>query len=187
MGSNIAEWHSQKAKEADLLHEQIRTAVTAGRVRIVADARVLDFDGSPVHQPWDHLTPLLVLMVLALVILLAAGVAVGIVAMTVGALIHLTGTRYLVAWRLERRTVEFMLASLDNWQRLWQLGGIAVVFAGSGELPCYAPMGDWRKFARRHLGAEAAPPASPAEAQPEPMVVPDAVVVEPDSGDAPQQ
>jgi hypothetical protein len=163
MTSILAEWQSQKAREADHLHEQIRAAVAAGRVGIVADARVLDFEGSPVHQPWDHLTPLLVLMVLALVILLAAGVAIGIVAMTIGALIHLTGTRYLVAWRLERRTVAFMLSSLDHWQTMWQLGGIAVVFTGSGELPCYAPMGDWRKFARRHLGAEAVPPP-PADA-----------------------
>jgi len=115
-------------------------------------------------------------MVLALVILLAAGVAVGIVAMTVGALIHLTSTRYLVAWRLEKRTVATMLSSLEAWQQLWQLGGIAVVFTGSGELPCYAPMGDWRKFARRHLGAEAAPPPPPPPAD-----------VAADTGNAPQQ
>jgi len=158
MNSIIAEWQTKKAKEADLLHEQIRAAVAAGRVAIVPDARVLDFDGSPVHQPWDHLTPLLALMVLALIILLSAGVAVGVVAMTIGALIHLTCTRYLVAWRLEKRTVAYMLESLDHWQAIWQLGGIAVVFKGSGEVPCYAPMGDWRKFALRNLGGDTQPP-----------------------------
>ena len=177
MNSIIAEWQTQKAKEADLLHDQIRSAVAAGRVSIVADARVLDFDGSPVHQPWDHLTPLLALMVLALIILLAAGVAVGIVAMTIGALIHLLGTRHLVAWRLQQRTVAKMMEGLESWQALWQLGGIALVCVGSGEVPCYAPMGDWRKFARRHLGVETVPEV--------PEAPPPAAAIEPDAGDVP--
>lgn len=140
-------------------HDRIRNAVTAGRVRLFADPRVLDYPGSPVHQPLDHLAPLLGLMTLAMVILLVAGVAVGLVSMTVGVLIHFLTNRYFLAWRLRRRVTTFLLASPAHWQALWRLGGIALVLVGTDEPPCLAPLGNWRKFALRNLAGDPPPPA----------------------------
>jgi len=164
MSALISEWKTRKAKEAEQMHEQIRAAVKAGRVKIYADANALAFEGSPVHSPWDHLAPLLALMVLALMVLLAAGVAYGIVAMTVGALLHLVCGRYYVAWRLHQRVEAHLLHSFAQWQALWDQGGVAMVLVDSTEAPCLAPLGDWRKFARRNLPAEGAVQAvEPAE------------------------
>lgn len=145
----------RRNRDTDLLHEQLCAAIRAGRVQVMTDPRTLDFQGSPVHAPWDHLAPLLAAMMLALVVLLSTGVAVGIVAMTLGALAHLVSNRHLVAWRLRRRAVAYMLASASHWQALWQLGGVALVLTGSDEPPCVGPVGDWCKFARRNLRTEA--------------------------------
>ncbi|MDA8230206.1 MAG: hypothetical protein M0006_02585 [Magnetospirillum sp.] len=160
MSPSIAAWRARKADEAEDLHERIRAAVRAGRVEVFADPRVLDFHGSPVHSPWDHLVPLLALMLLALAVLLSAGMAFGIVAMTVGALAHLLSSRHVVAWAVKRRALAYLLESAAHWQALWQLGGLAVVLKGTDEPPCLAPLGDWRKFALRNLAAEGEEAAS---------------------------
>ncbi len=160
----MAEWRAKKAQEDEQLHERLRAAVLSGQVEVYTDQRMLDFQGSPVHNSWDHLGPLLGLMSLALVILLSAGVAIGIVAMTLGALGHLLGIKHFVAWRIRARAKAYMLASTAHLHQLWHLGGIALVMQGGNEPPCLAPRGDWRKFVRRNLPAEGAPPPEPEAA-----------------------
>ena len=151
MGEFMEAWRAKKTEEAIALHERLRAAVLTRRVHVYTDQRMLDFQGSPVHNGWDHLLPLMVLMVLALVILLATGVALGIVAMTIGALAHLLGIKHFIAWRIRTRTTAYMLESAHHWHQIWQLGGIAIDMPESNEPPCLAPRGDWRKFARRNL------------------------------------
>lgn len=160
MGELMDAWRSKKTEEAVALHERLRAAVLTKRVQVYTDQRMLDFQGSPVHNGWDHLMPLMVMMVLALVILLATGVALGIVAMTVGALAHLLGIKHFIAWRIRHRAVDYMLESAHHWQQIWQLGGVAIFMPASNEPPCLAPRGDWRKFVMRNLSAEAAAAAA---------------------------
>lgn len=193
----MSEWRDRKSREDEQLHEQLRGAVLAGRVQVFTDPRMLDFHGSPVHQHWDHLLPLTVLMTLALIILLAAGVAVGIVVMTLCVLAHLFGNKYYVGWRLKTRALAYMLNDVRQFQTLWQMGGVAMVTKGGNEPPCLAPKGDWRKFIRRNLGegeasrreqmanapvptrqvADVPPPPPPPilEPEPEPSPLADAV------------
>lgn len=166
MSQLMAEWRAKKAQEEAELHERVRAAVLTRQVEIYTDQRMLDFQGSPVHHAWDHLLPLMILMLLALAVLLATGVAFGIVAMTLGALAHLLGIKHYVAWRIRARSIAYMLESAAHWNHLWQLGGIALYFPGGTEPPCLAPRGDWRKFARRNLYDLAHP--APAEIAEEP-------------------
>lgn len=166
----MAEWRAKKAREEEELHERLRAAVLARQVEVYTDQRMLDFRESPVHNAWDHLAPLLVLMLLALAILLATGVAVGIVAMTLGALGHLLGIKHFVAWRIRARAKHYMLASAAHLNHLWQLGGVALVVMGSSEPPCLAPRGDWRKFVRRNLPADGQPVPPPETAAAEELM-----------------
>lgn len=156
----MAEWRAKKAREEEDLHQRLREAVQRRQVEVYTDQRMLDFQGSPVHNGWDHLMPLLGLMSLALAILLATGVAIGIVAMTLGALGHLVGIKHFVAWRIRARAKTYMMESAAHLNHLWQLGGIAFVVMGSSEPPCVAPRGDWRKWVRRALPADGQPMAA---------------------------
>jgi hypothetical protein len=202
MSRLIAEWQARKAEEAEALHDRVVAAVHSGRADLVTDARMLDHGGSPVHSPWDHLVPLLGLMMTAMIILLAAGMAFGVVAMFLGAVIHLLFTRYYVAWRIQHRTLAFVMQSLAHWQAVWDNGGVALVVKGSGEKPCFAPTGDWKKFVRRLLPQEGeprevppAPPPKPEPPKPEPVPpppppppVPEAEIqVEPPAAHTPDQ
>ena len=164
MSAIMADWRAKKAQEDEELHQRLRSAVLERRVEIYTDQRMLDFQGSPVHNGWDHLAPLLGLMCLALAILLATGVAIGIVAMTLGALGHLLAIKHFIAWRIRARAKAYMLESAAHLNHLWQLGGIAIVILNSSEPPCVAPRGDWRKFVRRNLAAEGQPAPAPAPA-----------------------
>jgi len=170
MSALIAEWQARKAEETEELYDRLMTALTAGRVDLVTDARMLDHSGSPVHSPWDHLAPLLGLMLLAMAVLLSAGMAFGIVAMFFCAVIHLLGNRYFVAWRIQQRTLMFVRYSMAHWQAVWEAGGLAIVVKGSGELACFAPTGDWRKFVRRLIPLESPQPAM--QPAPRPAVQP---------------
>lgn len=151
MSALTSEQRAQKAQDDMEMHERLRAAILTDRVQFFTDARMLDYQGSPVHNPWDHLGPLLVLMLLALVVLLSMGVALGIIAMTLCVLIHFLGTRHVVSWVVRGRAKKYMLESVGQWNQLWYLGGIALVMPDSPEPPCLAPRGDWRRFVHRNL------------------------------------
>lgn len=179
MSALMADWKKKRARDDEQLHDQLRAAILAETVEVHTDQRMLDFQGSPVHSPWDHLVPLMGLMFLALGILLFGGVAIGIVAMTMGVFAHVYGVKYLVAWRIRQRATAYLLESTAHWQQLWHLGGIVIVIKGTSDY-CMAPKGDWRKFVRRNLPDEsegtaeeeeetapsAAPPVMEEEARP---------------------
>lgn len=177
MSRLLAEWRERKGREEEQLHEQLCAAIRAGQVQVYTDPRVLDYQGSPVHLHWDHLLPLTIEATLALVVLLAAGIATGIVAMTLCVLAHLYGNKYYVSWRLKSRALNYLMGNYLQFATLWQLGGIALVVKGVNEAPCLAPKGDWRKFIRRNLGeaepqqaamANAPVPAGPRMTAPPP-------------------
>lgn len=172
----MAEWRAKKTQEDEELHQRLADAVRVRRIEVYTDQRMFDFQGSPLHNVWDHLAPLLGLMLLALAVLLAAGVAAGIVAMALGALGHLLGIKHFVAWRIRARAKEYLVHSAAHLDQLWHLGGIALVVVGSGEPPCLGPRGDWRKFVRRNLPVEnaaaAPPPPPPAQQQAEQEILP---------------
>lgn len=190
MSQLLAEWRERKHREDEQLHDQLRGAVTAGRVEVFTDPRVLDFQGSPVHQHWDHLLPLTGLMTFALIVLLATNVVVGILVMTLCTLAHVFGGKQYVAWRLKFRAQAYMLNDVMQFQTLWQMGGVAMVVKGGNEPPCLAPKGDWRKFIRRNLGEGEAqrreqltnapvPTAWPVDVAPVPAYEPDPIHDEP--------
>lgn len=144
-------WQVRKAQADESLHERLAAAIADGRVDVFTDQRMLDFQGSPIHNSWDHLVPLLVLMSLAMLVLLTAGVAFGIVAMTIGVLVHLLSIKHLVAWRIRARALDYLSQGAPHLNHLWHLGGVALVMKNSNEPPCLAPRGDWRRFVRRNL------------------------------------
>lgn len=177
MSAIMADWRAKKAREDDELHGRLRAAMLDRRVEIYTDQRMLDFQGSPIHNSWDHLVPLLALMSLALAILLATGVAIGIVAMTLGVFAHLLGIKHFIAWRIRTRAKAYVMESAAHLHALWHLGGVAIVMLGSSEPPCVAPRGDWRKFIRRNLPAEGEPlPSTEAAAE---EITPDQEVLPP--------
>ncbi|MBC7951544.1 MAG: hypothetical protein H7Z12_06940 [Rhodospirillaceae bacterium] len=167
MSAIMADWRAKKAQEEEQLHERLCTALRSGQVEFYTDQRMLDFQGSPIHNAWDHLAPLLGLMCLALAILLATGsVAIGIVAMTFGALGHLVSIKHFVAWRIRARAKNYAQYSAAHLNQLWNMGGLVVVMKGGTEPPCVAPRGDWRKFVKRNLPPEGMPaPISEAAAE----------------------
>jgi|GEM_PF-1096960 len=152
MTHRIEDGHARREPGDDRLHDILRTGLETGRIALFTDARLLDFQGSPVHHQWDHLLPLIGLMSLALLILLIGGLALGIVAMFLFVMVHLVLNRTFISWRLRTRTQAYLCHDLVRFLALWRMGGVALTIPGAAEAPCVAPKGDWRKFIRRHFG-----------------------------------
>ncbi len=138
------------------LHDAVRTAVMDGLVELKTDGLHLYKPGSPVYAAWDHLLPLLGLMLASLGVLLAAGLAFGLATMTVAMLAYIFGMRWWVCRQVHRRALDVALRNAYNWIMLWNYGGVAVIHRSGLERPCIAPDGDWREFAQRLSGIPSA-------------------------------
>lgn len=147
------------------LHDAIRIAVLAGRLEVKTDGLHLHKPDSPLYVAWDHLAPLLVLMVAALLVLLLGGLAMGLVAMTLAILAYIFGMRWWINVQIQRRALDAMLRNAHNWNVIWEYGGVALVLRGDFGPPCIAPACDWRIFARR-----IAEPVPLADAVPPPEI-----------------
>ncbi len=135
-------------RQDQALHEALRIAILAGRVELATDGLHLHKPTSPVYVAWDHLGPLLALMLFSLLVLLFQGLGWGIAAMTVAILVYIFGMRWWVGQQVHRRTLDAMLRNAYNWTLVWEFGGVALIRRGDA-VPCVAPKGDWRAFARR--------------------------------------
>ncbi len=143
--------------EDQRLHEAVRIAILAGRIEVKTDGLHLHKPDSPLYVSWDHLGPLLVLMVSALALLLLGGLVIGLAAMTLAILAYIFGMRWWIGVQIQRRALDAMLRNAYNWNLVWAYGGVALVLKGDFGPPCMAPTSDWRVLARRI--AEPAPAA----------------------------
>ena len=143
----------------DVAYEALRRAYITGRIVIFTDARVLNRPGSPVYSATDVFVPTLVLMASSLTLLFAFGLMQWLVTLVLIMLWQAYGARYLIEWRLHRRTVEASVRNLHNMRLLWALGGIAVALKDWPEKNCVSPFGDWQAFVGDYLIDPEPPPA----------------------------
>jgi hypothetical protein len=84
-------------------------------------------------------------------LLFAFGLLEWIAALVVILLYQLYGAPRVVGWRVHRRAITAALNSPQNFQILWNLGGIAIALKDWPEKSCVGPKGDWRVFCAEFL------------------------------------
>lgn len=118
----------------------------AGRVRLDLDVAKLSAPKSPVHRASDSNQAFaLVFALMALAAWLAPLVASIPLALALLAGYQLLLPRYL-RLRLEKRIRTQSAADLDEWQKLWHFGGVALAMAGDPPRNSDIRQ-DWRRFA----------------------------------------
>lgn len=132
-------------------HKTICRAHAAGKIKLITNFETLNKSGSPVFNPWDNVLPLLGLIFLGLAILLFQGVIMGTVALVIVVAIFVVMVRPWIAAKLQKRTAEYMLADVENWRRIWKIGGVAMIRSDRPSLGCVAPEGKWPAFTRDFL------------------------------------
>ncbi len=132
-------------------HEALRKAYTAGRVVFFTDSRILARPGSPLYNVLEVFVPPVVLLAGSLTLLFAFGLLEWIVALVVVLLFQLYGAPRVITWRVHRRAVAAVLASPQNLQILWDMGGLAIGLKDWPERSCVGPKGDWRAFCGEFL------------------------------------
>jgi hypothetical protein len=138
---------SEEAK----LHQAVRRADAEGRIAIEIDFRAVNRSGAPGFRTTDIVVPPFVIIVLSAYLAAQFGWLAGLSALALGGALL-----YRVIWpwnrgRTEARTRALALAELENWTKLWSMGGLALRLTGSADVACAAPAGDWRAFVRDRL------------------------------------
>jgi hypothetical protein len=132
-------------------HDALQKAYADGRIVIFSDSRVLARPGSPLYSAIEVFVPPLVLMASSLTLLFAFGIIEWILALTAVLAYQFYGAPHVVNWRVHRRAVEAALKNPQNFQVLWNMGGIAIGLKDWPERSCAGPNGDWRAFCGDYL------------------------------------
>jgi hypothetical protein len=132
-------------------HDALKKAHAAGRIVIFTDSRVLARPGSPLYNAMEVFVPPLVLMASSLTLLFAFGIIEWIVALMIVLLYQLYGAPRVVNWRVHLRAVRAALNSPQNFQILWEMGGLAIALKDWPEQSCAGPTGNWRAYCAEFL------------------------------------
>lgn len=128
----------------------LQAAYNAGRLKVHVDYRPHLRNHSPVYNPWEHLVPLLFLILVSLAILIFEGVLAGTIALVMTAAVYVALIRPFVADRVRTRATALCMYNRRNFNILWDMGGVAITMADRPDLGCTAPA-DWRIFVRDHV------------------------------------
>ncbi len=136
-------------EDKDLLDE-LRAAHEGGRVAIRLDLKKLDHMDSPIAVQADSGIWIFGLIVATGLTWWFAGTAAGIGAVVVGAIAYATIGRRVIQRKMRRRFFEVGIKNIEPWRKLWELQGITLECAESGEV-CSSPDGNWIRFVLDHL------------------------------------
>lgn len=135
------------------LHERLRAAHERNIVNIYTDAQKLGSVGSPLFNPWESVGPLLAFLLLAVFVMLMAGLIAGTIALVAGVALYGVVLRPWLQTRLYHRTVVTLMTDARNFQKVWDHGGVILAMADRPEHQSRAPKGNWRMFVERYLPA----------------------------------
>ena len=144
------------------LHQAIARAHAAGEIEVAVSFRAVNRSGAPGFRTTDIVVPPFVILVLSLYVLYAVGPVAGALALLAGMGLLLLVIRPRNKQRSIDRTRTLALASIEDWQTLWRLGGLALRLTRDPGGDCLSPEGDWQAFVRAYRLP--APPQAPAPA-----------------------
>tara|TARA_R110000868_G_scaffold49607_6_gene159734 strand:- start:1553 stop:2098 length:546 start_codon:yes stop_codon:yes gene_type:complete len=133
------------------LYARLVESYQADRVGIFVDFDRLNNPRSPVWNPWENITPLLLILIGSLTLMFFVHLLLGTATMVLGVIFYLFVMRPWIAQRVYRRAIDAATENLHNWNLLWKMGGLVVTLNYMNKTRCVAPDGDWRAFVTRYL------------------------------------
>jgi hypothetical protein len=130
------------------LHAALRDAHAAGRVAIDVNFRKVNRTGAPGFRTTDIVVPWFVCVAVSLYVGVAYGIVAGIALFVVLAGGIVMALRPYNRKRAEERNRQMGLATLEHWEALWRMGGVALRRLDRDRPAAVSPQDDWRDFAR---------------------------------------
>ena len=130
------------------LHQAIRDAHAAGRVAVDMNFRAVNRTGAPGFRTTDIVVPWFVGVAVSLYVGVAYGIVAGVALFVVIAGGIVVALRPYNRKRAEERNREMGLATLEHWEALWRMGGVALRRVDQDRSAAVSPRDDWRDFAR---------------------------------------
>ncbi len=101
---------------------------------------------SPVYNPWEVLLPMLVPTILGLILIMSVGPIFGLVFMVAAIFAVSNLVKKKLDSRLYERSKNFLTSSYENFNKLWDFGGIVLVNSANQKQACISPEADWKDF-----------------------------------------
>jgi hypothetical protein len=130
------------------LHAAIHDAHAAGRVAIDVNFRAVNRTGAPGFRTTDIVVPWFVGVAVSLYVGVAYGIVAGVALFVVLAGGIVVALRPFNRKRAEERNRQMGLATLEHWEALWRMGGVALRRLDGERPAAVSPQDDWRDFAR---------------------------------------
>lgn len=133
------------------LYARLVESYQADRVSIFVDFDRLNNPRSPVWNPWENISPLLLILIGSLGLMFFVHLLLGTATMVLGVMFYLFVIRPWIAQRVYRRAIDAATGNLHNWNLLWKMGGLVLTLNYMKKTRCVSPDGDWRAFVTRYL------------------------------------
>tara|TARA_B100000700_G_scaffold298552_1_gene364539 strand:- start:867 stop:1445 length:579 start_codon:yes stop_codon:yes gene_type:complete len=132
-------------------YERLRKALEKGTISIGFYDRALLRPDSPAFSWPDILIPG-VLMLIALILDFAfAPLSVALLSLGAAIAIVMLGYVRWIKRRVRKRAWKLALSGVDNWNALWESGGVSIWLARRIGIGCDSPDGDWSEFVRHQV------------------------------------
>jgi len=135
-----------EADSADNLYRALRRHIAAGDLTIRCDFRRLRHMDSPVAVEAESTRWAYAVVAATLFALWRLGWTAALAVAAAGVALYYTAGSAHVRRNIRRRIEARSLTSLDDWQRLWRFGGVALVMREGRT--CEAPQGNWMALVR---------------------------------------
>lgn len=167
-----------KMSSDDNFHSLIKKSLVSGRIELGVDWVRLNRPDSPMYRWTDHNLPGLLVTAAVVLNFYLGGWVWGLISLTCSVVLFFWLIRKWGFSRLDKRTRQYVLASSDNWWRLWEFGGLNMRLTGSDTVNCVSPGDSWRDFAREYLLPQKDESRLPPELQDLPDLEPEALAPE---------
>jgi hypothetical protein len=128
------------------LFRALRRLVASGELAVACDFARLRHMDSPVGSEAETTRWAYAAVALSLLALWRGGWWAALATAAVGTALYFTAGLAHARRNIRRRVDDRALESLDEWQKLWRFGGVALT-AKNGEV-CAAPKGNWMALVR---------------------------------------
>ena len=137
---------SKKPNRADLMtYKALQKAVEKDSLKLFINDIVLNKPGVPVYNPWEFLLPRLVPVMLGLFVLFFS-IILGLIVIIGSLALNDKFFKKKLNVLFYDRTKTYLLNSYDNFEELWQFGGVILADAENKKNSCLSPEDNWKEY-----------------------------------------
>ena len=143
---------AKRINKADrMIYKALCKAIAEEKIHLYLISSKVNVPGSPIYNPWECLLPILVPVLLGLILIWAAGIITGLGLMIAGIVFSSNFVKKKLESRLFERAMAKVNADYENFNDLWEFGGLVLALSADKQCGCVSPDANWKEFVVRYF------------------------------------